>query len=309
MAPYGGAWQSGVGIPYGSAEDIPFLAPENKGLIKGSNFAKTSGAGAAYVAARNQIISSINSDLLKLIQALPEDLASVVEKKLAAQNWAVQIAGYWSGTEVEAGVNYAIEQTVNAYNKIITSVIDLNNARLQEFLALQEEKIQLQSMIGASWDQFVMGLKTGDLAPVQSMETFSFYYNQLMEKVKANPKDMNAINQLMQYTSGTYLPFTKAYTEGGGDYASIFNQMVSSSGELYNTVFSSIETINKQFEYLFDYIKELLTNPIKVTVNLNGNEIANAVAVAVEKGTVNWEGTYTPPPGWTPSWNELGGGP
>ena len=245
-------------------------------------------AARQYVDARNQMITSLNSQLMTFLKSLPPEFENMVEAAFAKQNWSMQGVGNlgrnWNQSELDKELNTALQSIQAKYSEIIGSVLNAGGQDIVALMQTYQSGIAFKQSVGASWDQFVMGLKTSELAPVQSMETFANYYQSLMNNVRANPTDIQAISELTQYTGGTYLPFLKGYSGVGQDYSSIFNQIVSNSGELYNTVFSTIEDINKQFDSLFDYIKELLDRPISVSINLNGNNIAQAVAVAQDSG-------------------------
>jgi hypothetical protein len=242
-------------------------------------------AADAWVNSANEVIKAFNSQMRGFLETLPDHVSEVFEQLLARQNWSLKVGNLgsdtlWPAHAMEECLNAALQNIATKFAQTVESVIsEATGMTIEQFSVFMQSRSQLQN----NWEGFVMGLKTSDLAPVQSMETFSYYYKSLMDKAKANPGDVNAANALMQYTSGTYLPFAKSYMEGGGDYASIFNQIISQSGELYKTVFSGI---NDRFDQLFDYVKELLDRPINVTVALNGTTIAEAVAVAVAQGEV-----------------------
>lgn len=267
----------------------------------------------AYTDAANQISAQFSQKMLALIKLLPSELGKQLESRLQEIKWGVGTWDEWfRAGSIEEQINKSVQILIDAYNEIFETLTDKGTKNVMEIVTKYNNAMVLKALYTPQWEQFVMGLKTSDLAPVQSMETFSYYYKSLQDKVRANPSDQEAVNQLLQYTSGTYLPFAKSYMEGGGDYASIFNQIVGGTGDLYNTVFGDIKSVTDQFNELIDYLKGVVDRPIKISINLNGNQIAQAVAVAVDQGNVviptvqPWEGG-----GGTPgnTWDASGGGP
>lgn len=302
-----GTWEMGKGISSGSAD-----IARAKGISWQENDWWNAAANS-FTVATNEVIKVFNKQMFDFLKTLPKDFADALEQLLARQNWGIGVgnigATMWPEHEMEKYLAEGLQNIAKKFNETVATIIEQGTGwTLEQF----NQFMVMRGAYTTSWEGFVRGLRTGDLAPVQSMETFSYYYQSLLDKVKANPTDANAVNELMQYTSGSFLPFAKSYMGEGADYSSIFNSIISSSGEMYNTVFSGI---NDQFEKLFVYVKELLDRPIEVTVNLNGNEIANAVVTAVDQGNVQTGGTgaFGTPSTYTnvnqPTWNELGGGP
>lgn len=98
--------------------------------------------------------------------------------------------------------------------------------------------------ITQAWKDFIDGLDTSDLAPVQSMETFNRILKEKQETAKIGGID--EFQDLLSYVQGDYLPFVKAY--GEGDYKDIYALLMSELETLSKDLTTEAPDLNALYE-------------------------------------------------------------
>jgi tape measure domain-containing protein len=269
-------WVPGAGL---TAAKVPTAWGENDWYVPIAD---------AYVKARNSIIDSVNQQIKAMLSIFPEDYSKRLEAQIAKINWSFPQAGTWNVSAAQGALDLAISQLQKAYGKAVNSIfsqLGLDVDKINQYVQMSQLRTTLSSTLTPMWENFVMGLQTSNLAPVQSLEAFTKFYRNLEEEARTG--DQASAQALMQYVSGQYLPFVQSYTSGGEGYQSIFNQIISQQGDVYQSVFSTLNEVNKQFDELFDYVKQLLDRPININVQIDGRTVAKAVASQLVSGHID----------------------
>ena len=229
----------------------------------------------AYIDTRNAVVTEFKTQMDTFTQSLAPEIADIFGESFRNIDFSYALSGRKSAQNLQSDVEAFATNYVDYLNNQVA------NAMQQATVASQTiEQIRASAAgYAASWTQFEMAMMTGQLAPVQSAGTFGRYYSELLAGARAGgPAEYQA---LLQYASGTYLPFMKAY--GPSDYATTFGGVMGTLGGMATTKESEYETMKQAV------IDGIIAGLSGATVEIDGEVVGQVVVNQVASGNVTNE--------------------
>ncbi len=261
--PYAGEWAKGTGLQKTTGR-----------LGTGDWYGQI---GNAFIEGRDQVIEAFNTQTLTLLKQLPDEFSSFLETEISKLDFSFAAQGRWKVSEASTAVQTALESLNAALWSQINKLISATD--IEALTALTTIQTTLGTETENLWKSFVQQMSTSALAPVQSAEAFGKVYGEMRQAAMAG--EAGAAQNLLSYTSGSYLPFMKAY--GETEYKGIWSSIMGETGSLKAAIFTPFEKLSTQISGLIDAIKEILTKQLEISVNIDGKEVATTIADIFER--------------------------
>lgn len=187
------------------------------------------------------------------------------------------------------------EDQIDALRELGESEENLTKVRLLQSEATQliigdyaDSIVETYNDLQKEWSDFVSGLFTSDLAPVQSADLYNNLYTQKLATAAGG--DSGALQDLFSFIQGDYLPFMKTYSGAGMDYKDIYGGVmgdITGMGVEYTDSLGGLgTTISSALVYALtaqNIPVSIKDGELHITVNLDGKVIGDAMAQQMDE--------------------------